>query len=519
MYATDDRYTDDVHFWGGALCALELAHYPLRMIAMNGLPPAAPIDADGWKTWLERIEQTPPWVLRWLVEQRDGPYWRNGSLNPTYERIACPTLLVGGWRDGYVNAAVRMAARLEAPTSLVMGPWPHVRPNLAVLPPTIDFVGLLASWFGRHLRGDASEEDAGSLVFVQSFDDPSSVPDRISGEWHRFRDWPRNEGSALRLHLDSNAALAPPPAPPAERDVPHAPHAGTQAGTWCPPPPPHGLPGDQGPDELHALTFTTAPLEEEVVCLGFPRLRVTVAHRAPTALLSVKLADVDSEGRSQLVTRGVLNLTHRESYTEPSPLSPSVWTPVEIELNATAWRFAPGHRVRLSLASSDWPTVWPAPTAERLRVRVGGDAVVTLPLAPPGERTSVAPAPPWPEEPTVSSSPPAATWRAVRDGLARTAGIETSWDDSYAVSDTGTSVRETRTFSGMASETDPLDVVVQGVIAFHLSRPDVEANSKASARFTCTESEFRVELALEVEADGRSLATRTWDEWIPRDLV
>ena len=40
VYATDDRYTDDMHFDGGALCAFELTNYPIRMIAMNALPPA-----------------------------------------------------------------------------------------------------------------------------------------------------------------------------------------------------------------------------------------------------------------------------------------------------------------------------------------------------------------------------------------------------------------------------------------------------------------------------------------------
>jgi hypothetical protein len=65
------------------VCALELAHYPLRMIAMNALPPAPPLDEAGRTGWLKRIGETPPWVLRWLAEQRDGPYWRNGSLQPS----------------------------------------------------------------------------------------------------------------------------------------------------------------------------------------------------------------------------------------------------------------------------------------------------------------------------------------------------------------------------------------------------------------------------------------------------
>jgi uncharacterized protein len=521
VYATDDRYTDDVHFYGGALCALELAHYPLRMIAMNALPPAPPLDEVGRTGWLERISETPPWVLRWLAEQRDGPYWRNGSLRPEYERIACPTLLVGGWRDGYVNAAVRMAERLGAPSNLIVGPWPHVRPNIAGVAPTIDFVALLASWFGHHLRGDppADDADAGALVFVQSFDDPNRVPERISGEWRRFRGWPGGRADVARFHLDPSGALGEFSGQTGDLLLEHAPHAGTQTGIWCPPPPPHGLPGDQRLDEVYALTFTTLPLEEEIVLLGFPRLRVSVAHPGRTALLSAKLADVDPHGRSQLVSRGVLNLSHRESHEEPRPLSPSEWTAVELELNATAWSFAPGHRIRIALASSDWPTVWPPPTTERLRIRAAEDAVLELPLAPPGESVAVPSAPSPPEEPTVTSETPDATWRSVRDGLAQTAGVETTWDHAYAVLDTETKIRETRGFAATASETDPLEVLVEGEIAFELWRPDIVTRSSAGARFTCTDSELRAELSLVVEADGQPFARRAWDERFPRDLL
>ena len=40
--------------------------------------------------WRRRIDATPPWVLRWMREQVDGPYWRNGSLAPDYARIRVP---------------------------------------------------------------------------------------------------------------------------------------------------------------------------------------------------------------------------------------------------------------------------------------------------------------------------------------------------------------------------------------------------------------------------------------------
>jgi hypothetical protein len=346
------------------------------------------------------------------------------------------------------------------------------------------------------------------------------VPDRISGTWRRFRGWPEEEPRVRQLFLDGSGVLAEVAGEHAERALEHAPHAGTQTGIWCPPPPPHGLPGDQRPDEVHALVFTTAPLEEELVCLGFPRVRVRVCHPGPTALLSVKLADVAPDGASQLVTRGVLNLSHRNGHDEPRPLSPGTWTPIEVGLTPTAWRFALGHRIRLALAGSDWPTVWPAATLEPVRVRVGGeDAVVELPVAPAGEPVEVPSAPPQPAEPSVNATPASVTWRAVRDGIGHSAGIESSIDLLQEIADTGTTIRETRSFSATASESDPLDVVVEGVTTFRLRRPDVDARARASGRFTCTAEEFRAEISLEVEADGRPLARRAWDERVPRDLV
>ena len=50
MYATDDRYTDDVHYCGGVLRALDLIDYPLYMVAMNALPPVPAVWADGDET-------------------------------------------------------------------------------------------------------------------------------------------------------------------------------------------------------------------------------------------------------------------------------------------------------------------------------------------------------------------------------------------------------------------------------------------------------------------------------------
>ena len=45
VYATDDRYTDDVHYLGGCKTASEMAQYAVSQVAMNALPRARPMPA------------------------------------------------------------------------------------------------------------------------------------------------------------------------------------------------------------------------------------------------------------------------------------------------------------------------------------------------------------------------------------------------------------------------------------------------------------------------------------------
>ena len=81
IYASDDRWTDDVHWRGGALRLVDLVDYCHYMTPMCVLPPVPAVWGDGWRDeWQRRLETNEPWVLTWLRENRDGPYWRHGSV-------------------------------------------------------------------------------------------------------------------------------------------------------------------------------------------------------------------------------------------------------------------------------------------------------------------------------------------------------------------------------------------------------------------------------------------------------
>src|SRR6195952_6077646 len=133
------------------------------MAPMWVLPPVPAVWGGSWRDeWRRRLETNEPWVLTWLRENRDGPYWRAGSVrqalpgDPGWGRIQCPTMLVAGWADGYRNISFRGAEALRragVPHRLLAGPWAHADPATAMPGPRIDLDREMVAWWDRWLRG------------------------------------------------------------------------------------------------------------------------------------------------------------------------------------------------------------------------------------------------------------------------------------------------------------------------------------------------------------------------------
>jgi uncharacterized protein len=529
VYATDDRYTDDMHFSGGAPCALELAHYPMRILAMNALPPlrdASESEEDFRARWLDRIETTPAWIERWIAEQTDGTYWRNGSVAPDYARIRCPVFLVAGWRDGYRTAMLRLAGSLRVEWQLLAGPWMHTLPDRGVPGPRYPFLDEMVGWFRRHLTTNEQEHPGRrhrprTVFFLNGFDAPSRPPSSVSGRWMASDRWPESALEPTVLWATPDLALRP-AASGAETILraPFDPSVGVTSGNWCPPPPGHGLPGDQRPDESRSIVFTSEPLVEPVDVLGAPSFSATISHPGPAAVVSVKLADVAPDGQSQLVTSGVLNLSHRDSHREPRPFHGSA--SVEIPLQATGWRFARGHRIRLAVAASDWPTVWPPPTDAPIEIHLSPSTPAELRLPPlPGDARPFEVAEPAPYEPDaggwIERSRPS-TWRIVTDSMMGASGIEAS-DASWSEHpEERIRAEEIRTYRAFISAADPLDGRVDGSSTFLLDRGGQSIRSEAAGVFGGGADTFTYDVRLEVDADGERVASRRWSGSVPRRL-
>ena len=95
----------------------------------------------------------------------------------------------------------------------------------------------------------------------------------------------------------------------------------------------------------------------------------------------MRLCDVAPDGSSTLVTRRVLNLTHRESHERPSPLVPGEAVAATVELTAIAHSFPPGHRIRLAVSPTYWPWAWPSPVTAELTFALR-ECSLELPVRP-----------------------------------------------------------------------------------------------------------------------------------------
>jgi len=191
IYATDDRYTDDIHFAGGVRKAIEFG-YPLYMVSMNALPPVPALAGEGWREqWLRRIDELLPWFGS-IEQQSDGPFWRQGSVRPDYDLIRVPTMIVGGWSDLYRSAAFRLFEHLEVPKRLLMGPWSHMEPNSSIPGPRIDHIHELIRWFDRWLRDadNGIDREPPIVLFARKTTRPEPDLDAYEGEWRFEPAWP-----------------------------------------------------------------------------------------------------------------------------------------------------------------------------------------------------------------------------------------------------------------------------------------------------------------------------------------
>ena len=525
IFATDARYTDDVHFGGGAQRGIDLVDYPLYMVAMNALPPTPELFGENWREeWSKRLQDLEPWVMTWLEEQNETEYWLQGSLKTNYSSIEAATMVIAGWADGYHNMGFRTIEQLDAPSHLLAGPWSHMATENSIPGPHIDLVPELIAWWDRWLKDDESSPAASwpkVRAYMRRYTKPEPDLWIHEGEWWSEPVWPPERAATETRELGEGSD-----------DYEIVGDVGFYGSIWCAGTMPWGPPMDQREDDARSLTYEW-PVNEadgEIAILGHPFFDMTVRSSVPVTYVSAKLVDVAPDGTAALVSRGLLNLTHRDSHADPKPLVPGETYSIALELDATSWIFEPGHTIRLSVSTSDWPSSWSPPLPGTITIE-RDESRLRLPLLPGGP---IAPAPeftpPRPEKNGRAAEEAGQSeggsqkltrpvvWREEHDVLARERRTAVEYGVGVPDPDDPLQVWDIQEAVIGVSTTDPGRAWVQARAVYSITWPEVKVTNEARIRMDSDAENYKVVLELDVNENDEPRSSRRWEKTIPRNL-
>jgi hypothetical protein len=280
---------------------------------------------------------------------------------------------------------------------------------------------------------------------------------------------------------------------------------------------------DQRADDNLSLVYNTEPLNEDLEITGHPLAKLHVSSTAKVAFFVARLCDVAPDGSVALVTKGLINATRRDSMEHPKPLNPGEIYEIEVLLDATSWIFQEGHKIRLSICGSDWPTIWPSPYTAMHTIHRGPShpSRLIIPISP--KQNPILPDPklfPPPGYPkTANTETLLSEWKIIRDLYRETVEIHANTKKVIRPRKGVSVCYNERTIDCIASSIRPGDVSVKGVDIKRIETPNMVVEAKSMALTKSTESTFHLAINLDVTLNGMLHFSKKWMKSVPRNLI
>ena len=281
--------------------------------------------------WVQRLSQGEPYtgslpaLILHQLEQYHSAYYIDPSEPPS------PVLIAQGFTDPLfpVDEALRYYNRTttqypSAPISLYLGDWGHV-PGQFKLADMTRWLAAAHSWINYYLKGQGPKPFQGVQALTETC--PGSA--RSAGPY-RASDWAKLQPGEVRLNSPQAQTILP--------------TAGSLAigATFNP---------------LTAKACATAPGATEP---GTATYRLAVGHAFTMMGAATVIADFKLPGANSQVAARLLDVAPDGQETL---ISRGLWRPTVsskpvrqvFQLHPGAWRFAPGHTLKLELLPNDAP--------------------------------------------------------------------------------------------------------------------------------------------------------------------
>lgn len=518
--STVDRYNDDIHYKNGTHLSAQLS-WAATMLAYQSRSPDPALAGNRWREmWQERLEKEPFFMEEWLEHQRRDDFWKHGSISENFDDVEVPALVIAGWADGYRNTPIKAIEGLGARSKAIIGPWIHKYPHFAWPKPRADFHGEAIRWWNRWLRGEKNGADDLPQVRAYILDAvrPAIRRDFDPGFWIAKDTWSTPEMEVLAIGADRQLGAGR--GGVGEILLRSPLDTGTASGEYFTLKPDAEMAVDQRADDAGSLVFETEVLTAARDYLGMPRLRLRLTSDAPLANLCARIVDVHPDGSSLRVAFGVLNLAHRKSSEHPEPMVPGEATEIEMDLDAMGYRFAPGHRIRLSLSTSYWPIMLPPPYDAALTIETGSIELL-LPRLGSAERIEMK-QPDNPDPlPHYLEQLPAASRRSVTRELSTGRTIYRIHEDTgrHEHPDTGLATRQLREEEWSISEGDPLSMTGEANWVCDMARDGWFVRTVSSAKMTCTAENWVISAEVKAFDGEEQFFEKMFEKVVPRDMM
>ncbi|MCX7958060.1 MAG: CocE/NonD family hydrolase [Deltaproteobacteria bacterium] len=331
-------------------------------------------DVEGWLNGIKEI-----WVLDEVKSHiLFDAYWDVVDVKDMFYKFNVPAIHRGGWYDIFLQGTIDAYTGIQkfggpnarGKQKLIIGPWVHsgvplentkigdlVFPSNAKDIPQ-EWISLALIWLNHYLGTQPDPDYINSLpnVIYYTMGDvkDKTAPGNI---WRTADDWPI-KSAAIRYYPDSNGILSEncPLSEDSFSDYTYNPanpvptvggnNLNIAAG-----------PKEQGSIESRAdvLVFTTDVLQKPMEITGRVKAHLFVSIDRKDTDIMVRLSDVYPDGKSYLIMDGAQRIAARNSREELNFVNPGEIVEVVVDLWSTSIILNKGHKLRMTVSSSNYP--------------------------------------------------------------------------------------------------------------------------------------------------------------------
>jgi len=322
--------------------------------------------------WLKSVNGS--YLLQEIIDHENSTdeTWVNVTLDDNWGNINVPAIHMGGWYDIFLQGTIEAyygyqhlgGSGAKGKSKLIIGPWWHggyieYKQGELTYPENsrriIELLLMYSEMAYKYTMNKNTSFDERPAVWYYTMGDVYVI-DAPGNQWRYADDWPVSADN-ISWFFNDNGILS--------KNLPTVNEPLTYVYDPTNPVPTVGgqnLDLPAGPfdqtyieERSDVFVFTSDNLTEPYEATGPIKARLFVSSDCPDTDFTVKLTDVYPDGKSMLITDGILRMRNRNGTDHWEFMQPGEIYEVTVDMWSTSYIWNTGHKIRVAVSSSNYP--------------------------------------------------------------------------------------------------------------------------------------------------------------------